>query len=160
MDIKLTTAQKKLVEALKANPGTDALEHLNHIRNQTIADEMIGKLLKFGVLCINSVTGIRELNPEYKTDVGQFIKTETANDIVLNSEEKLNVSLVPTKKLSKKAMILKMLYNKARLDDMREMTGWEEKSIRCVISQLKKEKKLAVFLEKGKNGESIYYAVE
>lgn len=46
MDIKLTAAQEKLIEALKANPGTDAQEHLNHIHNQAIADEMINRLLK------------------------------------------------------------------------------------------------------------------
>lgn len=36
MDIKLTAAQEKLIEALKANPGTDAQEHLNHIHNQQL----------------------------------------------------------------------------------------------------------------------------
>ena len=53
MDIKLTAAQEKLIEALKANPGTDAQEHLNHIHNQAIADEMIDRLLKFGILQLN-----------------------------------------------------------------------------------------------------------
>lgn len=61
MDIKLTAAQEKLIEALKANPGTDAQEHLNHIHNQAIADEMIDRLLKFGILQLNPETGLREL---------------------------------------------------------------------------------------------------
>lgn len=63
MDIKLTAAQEKLIEALKANPGTDAQEHLNHIHNQAIADEMIDKLLKFSILQLNPETGLRELAP-------------------------------------------------------------------------------------------------
>lgn len=65
MDIKLTAAQEKLIEALKANPGTDAQEHLNHIHNQAIADEMIDRLLKFGILQLNPETGLRELAPAY-----------------------------------------------------------------------------------------------
>ena len=65
MDIKLTAAQEKLIEALKANPGTDAQEHLNHIHNQAIADEMINRLLKFGILHLNPETGLRELAPAY-----------------------------------------------------------------------------------------------
>lgn len=157
MEIKLTPAQEKLVTALRHAPGIDAKEYLGHIRNQAIADEMIGKLLKFGVLRINNVTGIRELNPEYNTS-NEPIK-KTAKNIGTNSEEKVNVSFIQTKKLSKKAMILEMLYNKASLNEMREVTGWEEKSIRGVISQLKKEKNLTVFLEKGNDGESIYYIV-
>ena len=65
MDIKLTKAQIKLITALRANPKTDAKEHLKHIRNQAIADDMIEKLLKFGILQENPETGQRELASAY-----------------------------------------------------------------------------------------------
>ena len=84
MDIKLTAAQEKLIEALKANPGTDAQEHLNHIHNQAIADEMINRLLKFGILHLNPETGLRELAPAY-------MATATANADVDAVEEESDI---------------------------------------------------------------------
>ena len=42
-----------------------------------------------------------------------------------------------------------MLQTKASLDEMVAATGWEEKSVRGVISQLKKEKHLNICREKG-----------
>ena len=89
MDIKLTAAQEKLIEALKANPGTDAQEHLNHIHNQAIADEMIDRLLKFGILQLNPETGLRELAPAYMVTATANVDVdavEEESDIIPNVE--------------------------------------------------------------------------
>jgi len=51
------------------------------------------------------------------------------------------------RKMNKKAIILEMLMAKASLKEMMDATGWLEKSVRGVISQLKKEKKLDVRME-------------
>lgn len=164
MDIKLTAAQEKLIEALKANPGTDAQEHLNHIHNQAIADEMINRLLKFGILQLNPETGLRELVPAYMataTANADVDAVEEESDIIPNVEfgdivTEKNESVQP-ERLNKKGLILEMLQTKASLDEMVAATGWEEKSVRGVISQLKKEKHLNICREKDENKQNFYY---
>ena len=176
MDIKLTAAQEKLIEALKANPGTDAQEHLNHIHNQAIADEMIDRLLKFGILQLNPETGLRELAPAYMVTAtvnADVDAVEEESDIIPNvefgdtgtekNEEKQktktaeNSEVVQPERINKKGLILEMLQTKASLDEMVAATGWEEKSVRGVISQLKKEKHLNICREKDENKQNFYY---
>ncbi len=172
MTIKLTQAQIKLISAMRGNPGTDAKEHLKHIRNQAIADDMIAKLLKFGVLQVNPETKQKELAPTYQTIIAV---TETPNEDIV--EEIPNVEFttgaevnelpegeadvvreqIPPQKANKKAIILEMLKAKASLKDMMDATGWKEKSVRGVISQLKKEKKLDIRREKGADLQKSYY---
>ena len=176
MDIKLTAAQEKLIEALKANPGTDAQEHLNHIHNQAIADEMINRLLKFGILHLNPETGLRELAPAHMataTANADVDAVEEESDIIPNvefgdtatekNEERQktkaagNSESAQSERINKKGLILEMLQTKASLDEMAAATGWEEKSVRGVISQLKKEKHLNICREKDKNKQNFYY---
>ena len=179
MDIKLTAAQEKLIEALKANPATDAKEHLGHIRNQAIADEMIDKLLKFGILQLNPETGLRELVPAYMvtaTANADVDAVEEENDIIPNvefgdivtekSEEKSETEVtengesVQSERINKKGLIFKMLHTKVSLAEMVETTGWKEKSVRGVMSQLKKEKHLTICREKSKNKQNFYYIAD
>ncbi len=176
MDIKLTAAQEKLIEALKANPGTDAQEHLNHIHNQAIADEMIDRLLKFGILQLNPETGLRELAPAYMVTATANVDVdavEEESDIIPNvefgdtvtekNEERQNIKAAgnsesaQSERINKKGLILEMLQTKASLDEMVAATGWEEKSVRGVISQLKKEKHLNICREKDENKQNFYY---
>lgn len=176
MDIKLTAAQKKLIKALKANPGTDAKEHLGHIHNQAIADEMIDRLLKFGILQLNPETGLRELAPAYMVTATANVDVDAVkeeNDIIPNvefgdivtekSEEKSETEVtengesVQSERINKKDLIFKMLQTKVSLDEMVAATGWEEKSVRGVISQLKKEKHLNICREKDENKQNFYY---
>ena len=176
MDIKLTAAQEKLIEALKANPGTDAQEHLNHIHNQAIADEMINRLLKFGILHLNPETGLRELAPAYMataTANADVDAVEEESDIIPNvefgdtvtekNEERQKTKAAgdsesaQSERINKKGLILEMLQTKASLDEMVAATGWEEKSVRGVISQLKKEKHLNICREKDENKQNFYY---
>lgn len=175
MDIKLTAAQEKLIEALKANPGTDAQEHLNHIHNQAIADEMIDRLLKFGILQLNPETGLRELAPAYMVTATANVDVdavEEESDIIPNvefgdtvtekNEERQKTKACwnsdrTTERINKKGLILEMLQTKASLDEMVAATGWEEKSVRGVISLLKKEKHLNICREKDENKQNFYY---
>lgn len=172
MDIKLTAAQEKLIEALKANPGTDAQEHLNHIHNQAIADEMIDKLLKFGILQLNPETGLRELAPDYmvtatradnETTTEEIPNVEFENGESLEGKEMSDMQEIGNceseqpEKINKKALILEMLRTKVSLDEMVAATGWEEKSVRGVMSQLKKEKHLTICREKDENKQNFYY---
>jgi len=158
MDIKLTKAQIKLITALRANPKTDAKEHLKHIRNQAIADDMIEKLLKFGILQENPETGQRELASAYLKMAVDFAENEETTEETAIEETDCNkvdgCEEVPEpckedkpRKMNKKAIILEMLMAKASLKEMMDATGWLEKSVRGVISQLKKEKKLDVRME-------------
>ena len=172
MDIKLTAAQEKLIEALKANPGTDAQEHLNHIHNQAIADEMINRLLKFGILHLNPETGLRELAPAYMATatanadvdaVGEesdiIPNVEFGDTVTEKNEERQKTKAAgdsesaQSERINKKGLILEMLQTKA----MVAATGWEEKSVRGVISQLKKEKHLNICREKDENKQNFYY---
>ena len=57
---------------------------------------------------------------------------------------------------NKKAVILEMLTRRASLSEMMEATGWLEKSVRGVISQLKKEKNLVIIREKDENKQNYY----
>lgn len=164
MDIKLTAAQEKLIETMKNNPGTDAKEHLRYIRNQAIADEMIDKLLKFGILQLNPETGIRELAPTYMVTVtvnADIDAVEEKSDIIPNVEFGDTVTeknkSVQSEKLNKKGLILEMLQTKVSLGEMVAATGWEEKSVRGVMSQLKKEKHLNICREKDENKQNFYY---
>lgn len=173
MKIKLTPAQEKLIAALKENPGTDAKEHLGHIRNQAIADEMIEKLLKFGILRLNPENGLRELAPAYITVAEATADTAAAeeeNDTIPNVEfggimtEKTpeteaaeSCESARPERFNKKGMILEMLQTKASLTEMVAATGWEEKSVRGVMSQLKKEKHLNICREKDENKQNFYY---
>lgn len=173
MDIKLTAAQKKLITTMKANPGTDAKEHLRHIRNQAIADEMVEKLLKFGVLQVNPENQIRELAPSYIEMVPVVLGDETVREEIPGVKFGTNESLkdrkafdlqviervesIQAQKISKKALILEMLQTKVSLAEMVKTTGWEEKSVRGVMSQLKKEKHLNICREKDENKQNFYY---
>ena len=68
-----------------------------------------------------------------------------------------NSESAQSERINKKGLILEMLQTKASLDEMAAATGWEEKSVRGVISQLKKEKHLNICREKDKNKQSFYY---
>ncbi len=168
MTIKLTQAQTKLISALRANPGTDAQEHLKHIRNQAIANDMIAKLLKFGILQVNPETKQRELAPSYQKIITETEdSTEEIPDVEFMAPTENNEpsevktteehKQIDPKRINKKAIILEMLGAKANLEDMVKATGWKEKSVRGVISQLKKEKKLDIRREKGADLQKSYY---
>lgn len=175
MDIKLTPAQEKLIAALRAAPGTDAKDHLGHIRNQAIADEMIEKLLKFGILRLNPENGFRELAPAYGSAAAP-IDDEAAKeesgiipDVTFGSPESMasqetpeteaaeNSESAQPERINKKALILEMLQTKVSLAEMTAATGWEEKSVRGVMSQLKKEKHLTICREKDENKQNFYF---
>ena len=60
-------------------------------------------------------------------------------------------------RINKKALILEMLQTKVSLAEMAAATGWEEKSVRGVMSQLKKEKHLTIYRKKDENKQNFYF---
>lgn len=137
---------------------------------------MIDRLLKFGILQLNPETGLRELAPAYMVTAtvnADVDAVEEESDIIPNvefgdtgtekNEEKQktkaaeNSEVVQPERISKKGLILEMLQTKASLGEMVAATGWEEKSVRGVISQLKKEKHLNICREKDENKQNFYY---
>lgn len=162
MIVKLTPAQEKLVKALQAAPGTDAMEHLQHLRNKMIADDMIAKLIKFGILWRNPQNQRIELKPKDQLKEEISLPTtvaapETGTDITVASEIENQDESAQTHKMNKKAIILEMLQKGCSLADMVLVTQWLEKSVRGVMSQLKKEKGLVICRKKNENKQNYYY---
>lgn len=184
MNIKLTPAQEKLINALKANPDSDAYEHLAHIRNRQISDNLVNTMLHFDLLQKDSETGKINLNYENPVIKGNMTmessiaatshkmtdnQTGDGSEIIAesgkaeeNSAEETEIAapdsktemVSPTR--NKKAVIMEMLARRASLSEMMEATGWLEKSVRGVISQLKKEKKLVIIREKDELKQNYY----
>lgn len=184
MNIKLTPAQEKLINALKANPDSDAYEHLAHIRNRQISDNLVNTMLHLDLLQKDSETGKINLNYENPVIKGNMTmessiaatsdrmtdnQTGDGSEIIAesgkaeeNSAEETEIAapdsktemVAPTR--NKKAVIMEMLARRASLSEMMEATGWLEKSVRGVISQLKKEKKLVIIREKDELKQNYY----
>lgn len=184
MNIKLTPAQEKLINALKANPDSDAYEHLAHIRNRQISDNLVNTMLHLDLLQKDSETGKINLNYENPVIKGNMTmessiaatsdrmtdnQTGDGSEIIAesgkaeeNSAEETEIAasdskteMVPPTR-NKKAVIMEMLARRASLSEMMEATGWLEKSVRGVISQLKKEKKLVIIREKDELKQNYY----
>lgn len=184
MNIKLTPAQEKLINALKANPDSDAYEHLAHIRNRQISDNLVNTMLHLDLLQKDSETGKINLNYENPVIKGNMTmessiaatsdrmtdnQTDDGSEIIAesgkaeeNSAEETEIAapdskteMVPPTR-NKKAVIMEMLARRASLSEMMEATGWLEKSVRGVISQLKKEKKLVIIREKDELKQNYY----
>lgn len=184
MNIKLTPAQEKLINALKANPDSDAYEHLAHIRNRQISDNLVNTMLHLDLLQKDSETGKINLNYENPVIKGNMTmessiaatsdrmtdnQTGDGSEIIAesgkaeeNSAEETEIAALDSKTemvpptRNKKAVIMEMLARRASLSEMMEATGWLEKSVRGVISQLKKEKKLVIIREKDELKQNYY----
>ena len=184
MKIKLTPAQEKLINALEKDPLGDAYDHLKHIRNKQISDKLVSTMLHLGLLYKDIETGKITLPPQEsmtekktssKYDIPitntstvteenddqmimthkQVIVSENNSDTDKTTAESLTQD--DTKKpLNKKEIIMEMLMRKATLNEMVMVTGWLAKSVRGVISQLKKEKNLTIIREKGENNQNYY----
>lgn len=165
MNIKLTPAQEKLINALKANPDSDAYEHLAHIRNRQISDNLVNTMLHLDLLQKDSETGKINLNyenPVIKGNIAMESDIAASSESEENSAEEAEISAPDSKTemapptRNKKAVIMEMLTRRASLSEMIEATGWLEKSVRGVISQLKKEKKLVIIREKDELKQNYY----
>lgn len=184
MNIKLTPAQEKLISVLKKNPKDDVYEHLMHIRNRHISDKLVNTMLHLDLLQKDFETGKINLNYENPVIKGNMTmegcvaatsnritddQTGDGSKIIAESGEAEENSarepeitapdskteMVPPTR-NKKAVIMEMLARRASLSEMMEATGWLEKSVRGVISQLKKEKKLVIIREKDEFKQNYY----
>ena len=174
MKIKLTQAQEKLINALVKDPQSDAYDHLKHIRNRQISDKLVNTMLHLGLLYKDIKTGKIILPPQEMTtekETGSEYNIPTTNTATgeNNDETIMSQKQVITPKndsdadeaiaetiiyndikrlQNKKEIIMEMLIHKTTLDEMVAATGWLVKSVRGVISQLKKEKNLVIIREK------------
>lgn len=78
--------------------------------------------------------------PNVEFENGESLEGKEMSDM----QEIRNCESEQPEKINKKALILEMLHTKVSLDEMVAATGWEEKSVRGVMSQLKKEKHLTI----------------
>lgn len=184
MNLKLTPAQEKLINALKKDPDGDAYEHLIYIRNRKISDKLVNTMLHLNLLKKDPETGKINLNyenPVLKCDMAVEIGVDAtsdkpaayqpddsgemaaeSNEAAENSAEETEIAAPDSEtktdapNQNKKAVILEMLTRRASLSEMMEATGWLEKSVRGVISQLKKEKNLVIIREKDENKQNYY----
>lgn len=184
MNLKLTPAQEKLINALKKNPDGDAYEHLTYIRNRKISDKLVNTMLHLNLLQKDPKTGKINLNyenPILKCDMAVENGVDTTsdrpaadqpddsgemttelNEVSENSTEETEIAALDSEtetaapNRNKKTVILEMLTHRASLNEMMEATGWLEKSVRGVISQLKKEKNLVIIREKDENKQNYY----
>ena len=165
MNLKLTPAQEKLINALKKDPDGDAYEHLIYIRNRKISDKLVNTMLHLNLLKKDPETGKINLNYEnpvlkcdmavesgvdatsdkpaaYQPDDSGEMAAES-NGAVENSAEETEIAAPDSEtetdapNQNKKAVILEML-------------------TRGVISQLKKEKNLVIIREKDENKQNYY----
>lgn len=180
MNIKLTPAQEKLISVLKKNPKDDVYEHLMYIRNRHISDKLVNTMLHLDLLQKDPETGKINLNYENPiikgnmtmessvavasdrmTDDGSEMAAESDEDTEISAEETEittpdSETEVAALNQNKKAVIMEMLTRRASLSEMMEATGWLEKSVRGVISQLKKEKNLVIIREKDEHKQNYY----
>ena len=109
----------------------------------------------------SSVAAASDRMTDDQTDDGSEMAAESgeaeensAGETEITAPDSKTEMVPPTR--NKKAVITEMLARRASLSEMVEATGWLEKSVRGVISQLKKEKKLVIIREKDENKQNYY----
>lgn len=138
---ELTPAQQRILKAASEKPEVDIRHYMTHIRNPVIQDKLLTALLTRGLITQDDEEVAFLISAKGMAVFGKQLPAEPI--------------LATT---SKQQVVIDMLSREegATLAQMQEATGWQQHTVRGMISAILKKKLGLDIVSSKRNGERVY----